>query len=158
MSIPEKLTVIQITTEENGRITSVNNYGCRILGYKNTEDCKGIMIQDLYAHPVDRDLYLKRLKTDGYVKDFEIRLKTANDSVITCLENAVLVRDEMTGAEYIESFITDISGFVDTNIATIKLNIQLADLNKKLKDAYNTMSQQEKLASVGELAAELPMR
>ncbi len=153
MSIPEKLTVIQITTEENGRLISANSYGCRILGYKNTEDCKGIMMQDLYAHPVDRDLYLKRLKTDGYVKDFEIRLKAANDSVITCLENAVLVRDEMTGAEYIESFITDISGFVDTNIATIKLNIQLADLNKKLKDAYNTMSQQEKLASVGELAA-----
>ncbi len=152
MKVPGKLTVICVTTLKDGTITGINDYGCGILGCSGGS-CAGMKIQDFHAHPVDRSLYLKRLETDGFVKDFEIRLRGADGSVITCLENAVLEESGNPGTAYIESFIIDISGFVDSSLAAIKLNIQLSELNKKLKDAYNTMSQQEKLASVGELAA-----
>ncbi len=152
MKVPGNMTIIQVTTLKDGTITAVNDYGCRILGCSGGS-CAGMKIQDFHAHPVDRKLYLKRLETDGFVKDFEIRLKSDGGAVITCLENAVLTVTGSSETEYIESLIIDISGFVDSSLAAIKLNIKLSELNKKLKDAYNTMSQQEKLASVGELAA-----
>ncbi len=147
MKIIDRGKIIFLVTDKAGRINSVNNYGLIMLGSSGSGGLVGKNIQDYYAHPVDRGLYLDKLEKNGFIKDFEIRLVNKSGEIITCLENAVILN------ERIESVIIDISDFINTNIETIKLNIQLADINKKLKDAYNTMAQQEKLASVGELAA-----
>lgn len=153
MEILKSGKIIYMITKQDGKIIYINNHGCYTLGFDDLHDLSGRNIQEFYIHPVDRNFYLERLEKHGFIKDFEIRFSGRDGTIKTYLENAIKLVNPSNGNTEIESVIIDISGFVDTNIETIKLNLQLADINKKLKDAYNTMAQQEKMASVGELAA-----
>lgn len=144
--------VLYLTTTKQGEIISINPYGAAFLQASSPSEVTGKCITDYYAHSVDRSVYLDRLEKEGKVQNFEIHLAVSG-KLHTCLENAVVKQKVSRDDWVIESVIIDISGFVDSNLQTLKLNLELATVNKKLKDAYNTMAQQEKMASVGELAA-----
>ena len=144
--------IIHLITSGSGDIVSINTYGAEFFHAVSPQSLTGKNINGFYANSVDREMYLQRLETKGWIENFEVHFSLGG-VVYTCLENAVLKRKTTHGEEEIESVIIDISGFVDSNIQTIKLNLELASVNKKLNDAYSTMAQQEKMASIGELAA-----
>ncbi len=152
MDIRNDGPVIYLTTTKQGEILSINPFGVAFLHASSPDEVTGKLITDYYAHSVDRSVYLSRLGKEGKVQNFEINF-AVQGKVYTCLENAVIHKILSPDKWEIESVIVDISGFVDSNLQTLKLNLELATVNKKLKDAYNTMAQQEKMASVGELAA-----
>lgn len=58
----------------DGKILAYNNATIRIMGY-TAEELEQINLRDIYHGPEERTHLLKRLQTEGSVRDFEVRLK-----------------------------------------------------------------------------------
>jgi two-component system, NtrC family, sensor kinase len=87
------------------------------------------------------------------MSDYEIVLKQADGSPIFCLETAQSIRDGSGSIIELQGTIKDISERIKNEQEIWKTNMELVESNMKLKQTQQLMVQQEKLASIGQLAA-----
>ncbi len=148
----DNCSFIFYATNMEGQILNLNNFGKGLLGITEEEIKNGINIKSYYVNPEDREYLLHQLELENISDNLEIRLLDTEGKIFTGHEHAYVDPDESEG-KIILSLINDISEFVSLNLNSARLNLELADANQKLQDAYNTMAQQEKMAAIGELAA-----
>lgn len=151
-SLVENSSILFYAATFDGRVLYLNDFGQKLLGLNKEEIDSGVNADSFYADPEDRKDLLTLLKSDNSVSDNEIRMISRDGKYITGHESAFSRQDDF-GEEIIYGIINDVSEFVNLNLNSARLNLELADANQKLQDAYNTMAQQEKMAVIGELAA-----
>jgi len=151
-SLVENSSILFYAATFDGRVLYLNDFGQKLLGLNKEEIDSGVNADSFYADPEDRKDLLTLLKSDNSVSDNEIRMISRDGKYITGHESAFSRQDDF-GEEIIYGIINDVSEFVNLNLNSARLNLELADANQKLQDAYNTMAQQEKMAAIGELAA-----
>jgi PAS domain S-box-containing protein len=151
-SLIENSSILFYAATFDGRILYLNDFGQKLLGLNKDEIDSVINAVSYYINPEERKDLLTLLKADNSISDNEIRMISRDGEYITGHESA-FCRKEDSGEKIIYGIINDVSEFVNLNLNSAKLNLELADANQKLKDAYNTMAQQEKMAAIGELAA-----
>jgi PAS domain S-box-containing protein len=87
--------IYQVSPE--GRFMSANPAAARIHGYESSEELidtiKDIGSQ-IYAYPEDRDKAIGLMREQGFIKDFEVRCRHKNGSIVWVSFNAKLVRDD----------------------------------------------------------------
>jgi len=77
----------------DGRVVDCNDTFVQLLGYENRDDILSRDIaQSYYADPADRNIFVQRMTKDGMVRNFEVRLRRRDGSVITVLENSYATR------------------------------------------------------------------
>jgi len=148
----DKSNILFYVTKLDGTILYLNTFGQKFLGITPEDILEGINSIQFYANPEDKKELDSIVFSGKEVFDIEIRLSAKNGKLITGHEYGCIQRDE-NGEKIIFGLINDISDFIELNLNTAKLNIEMAEANQKLQDAYNTMAQQEKMATIGELAA-----
>ena len=100
---------VYIATRE-GDIITVNPALVQMLGYDSPEDLKSIgRTTMLYVNPIDRERVFARLEAQGFVKNFEYRLRRKDGSEIVVLENSRAVYDDNGKVIAHEGTITDIT-------------------------------------------------
>lgn len=134
-------------------ITEINTAGVNLLRRSGKEDLVGKPFSDFVHNPEDRELLLRRVKEVGYASDYEIVLERGDGSVVFCLETAFAIRNPSGNIIELQGIIKDITDRMSRESALWKTNIELADANLKIQSAQALMVQQEKLASIGQLAA-----
>ncbi|MDA3937990.1 MAG: ATP-binding protein [Spirochaetia bacterium] len=144
--------ILFYVTNGDGTILFLNTFGQKLLGITPEDIVDGINSISFYADPEDKNDLDSILKSKKSVFDIEIRMKSKDGRLITGHEYGYIQKTEK-GEELICGLINDISDFIELNLSTARLNIEMAETNQKLQDAYNTMAQQEKMATIGELAA-----
>ncbi len=98
-------------TDLNGEIIFISSSVYRLSGYTFEETIGMKMAEEVYAFPEKRALFLKKLQQDGFVRNFQARLKRKDGSIWWASTNAHFSRDEdgnITGVEGITRDITDI--------------------------------------------------
>ena len=81
-----------------------------MLGYSSVEDLTAAgKTTALYVNPIDRERILARLEADGFVKNFEYRLRRKDRSEIVVLENSRAIYDDSGKIVGHEGTITDIT-------------------------------------------------
>ncbi len=80
-------------------------------------------------------------------------MKRRDGSKVIGLENSTTVEDQSGKVIGCQSTIKDISERMETERLIWKTNMQLLETNKKLKQTQSQLVHQEKLASIGQLAA-----
>jgi len=108
-----------------------------MLGYNSVEDLSHIPIQDLYYNKKDRGIFLKNLET-GRVRDLEMRFKRFDGSVIWCSMSSVSQENNL-GERYFITSLLDIT--------------QRKKMEEEKADLLIQLTQTDKLASIGQLAA-----
>ena len=96
-------------SEVGGSLVEVNQALVDIFGYDSLEELKKTKAQNLYYSLHDREIYINELKKNGFVKNFQMRMKKKDGSEIWILENVQLVKDLKTGKEFIEGTLIDIT-------------------------------------------------
>ena len=91
---------------EDGRILYINDKLAELIGY-SVNELIGRSTPDFYYDSEDRKTVLERLKSDGYLKDFETRIKKADGSVIWMLFSLVVT--QMAGEQVILGGLYDIT-------------------------------------------------
>jgi len=94
----------------DGEIIAANPALVEMLGFDSSDDLKAIGTTSmLYVNPVDRERVFARLEAQGFVKNFEYRLRRKDGREIVVLENARAVHDDDGNIIAHEGTITDIT-------------------------------------------------
>ncbi|MCA1949909.1 MAG: PAS domain-containing protein [Treponema sp.] len=141
------------TCDADDYITSMNAAGLRAFGFSSPQQILGKPFSKLLYNPEDRKVGLKRLFTNGNSASYETILKTFDDRLIYCMESIAILRDEHGKIRELQGIINDITEIIEKERELWHTNLELSELNSKLQKTQEMMVQQEKLASIGQLAA-----
>ena len=140
--------------DPDGRFTSINQAGLRLFGLAEKGDVIGHSFSEFLKTPADLDFVLERIRKDGFIADHELVIVRHGDgSVVFCLDTSHALRAAAGQIVAIQGSIKDISDRIRNERELWQMNLELSDLNMKLQQAQNMMVQNEKMASIGQLAA-----
>jgi PAS domain S-box-containing protein len=80
-------------TTPGGEWIDFNETALEMFGYSSREELMALPLPQLYEDPEYRPVFLERIETDGYVKEFPIRLKRNDGTVLDTLITAVPIRN-----------------------------------------------------------------
>ncbi|RLF51909.1 MAG: hypothetical protein DRN11_01975 [Thermoplasmata archaeon] len=92
--------------DENGKVVEVNPSIEKLFGYSE-EELKKMDLSRLYKDPRRREDFIKRVKRDGFVKNYEVEYVRKDGKIIIGNEFAILVKEGKK--EYIDGIIHDIT-------------------------------------------------
>ncbi|MHB9040214.1 MAG: PAS domain S-box protein [Melioribacteraceae bacterium] len=79
----------------DGKLIDLNPAGMELLGIKSRDQLAKIDItRDLYLKPEDRASIHEEVEKNGYVKDYELNLKTLNGEIIIVRETSTAIKDK----------------------------------------------------------------
>ncbi|MEJ2273939.1 MAG: EAL domain-containing protein, partial [Woeseiaceae bacterium] len=94
----------------DGEIIAANPALVEMLGFDSVEDLKAAgRTTVLYVNPIDRERVFARLEAQGFVRNFEYRLRRKDGSQMVVLENSRAIRDADGNLVAHEGTITDIT-------------------------------------------------
>lgn len=134
-------------------VASINNAGLRLFGTADRFEVLGRPFSHWVYCPEDRKHFLNKIGKDGFVVDHEIVLIRTDGTKLFCIETAQAVKDRHGKIIEIQGIFRDISERITMERNIWAMNVELAEANERLKATYKKMVQQEKLASIGQLAA-----
>ena len=80
-------------TSPEGSWIEFNDAILDMFGYENREEMFDVPVSSIYANPEERSAFIHLIEQDGYVKEYPIRLKQKDGTVIDTLITAVPVRN-----------------------------------------------------------------
>jgi diguanylate cyclase (GGDEF)-like protein/PAS domain S-box-containing protein len=86
-------------TTMDGRMVSFNPAFARILGYEEADELMAVadVSQAFYDRPEDRNDLLERLERDGFISDFELKVRRRDGAAAWLVVNARLTEEEGIG-------------------------------------------------------------
>lgn len=134
-------------------IASINPAGLALLGCKDRFEAVGRPFSDFVADRRDREVFLARIRGDGFVDDCEIVIRRPDGTEAFCVENASAVRDTAGRLTEVQGIVRDVTERVRSERELWRTNVELVEANIAIKKTQALVIQQEKLASIGYLAA-----
>ncbi len=96
-------------TSLDGKFVDVNQAGVEILGYENKEQLLRSKSTDTYLDPEERRRFQNEITREGFVKDFEVKLKRLDGTPMDTLITASARKDKEGQIIGYEGIIKDIS-------------------------------------------------
>lgn len=127
----ESKDAIYMSTAE-GTLIDVNPAAVELFGCQTKAEAMQIdIVHDLHVEAERREEFMRQMETDGFVKDFEFRLRQKTGKILTVLETA--------------------TGVQDTSKRTVMYRGILRDVTRQ-RDLERDLMQAQKLESIGTLA------
>lgn len=96
--------------DRDGNIVLASPSGVTLLGYNSVQDLIGLnLIRDVYVNPEDRIPLLAEIQQNGFVKNFETKIKRRDGTSVVVLVNSRTYVDENGKKLGIEGFLRDFS-------------------------------------------------
>ncbi len=125
-------------TDMKGRITFISPSVQKLSGY-TVEEAVGIkMAEEVYANPEEREIFLAELQKNGYVENFETKLKRKDGSIWWASTNAHVSKNKNGNVQGVEGITRDIT--------------KLKEAEEEQKALKAHLQQAQKMESIGTLA------
>jgi len=134
--------------DSTGSILSINQAGLRMLAYEELPS--GAVLH--FLNPT-LNFLLTQLKTQCMTNDLEVVLATNDNNSRFCIASFTVEYDGHADVKQINGVFKDISERIQIQRELWQANMELTTANEKLMANQIQMVQQEKLASIGQLAA-----
>ncbi len=141
---------IYFTITDEGIISFLNPAGKAFFGVNEAET--ELRLPDLFEHHIDYVTTQNILLEEGRLTECEVALKSSAGMrvmSITAIQNKNLEAKSCR----IKGLMHDVTEKIRSDQQSIKNNLELVELNKKLKETQAALIQNEKMASLGQLAA-----
>lgn len=137
-----------------GKFLAINPAGFELFGFETKDEIAALDISSsLCVEPERWNRLIQILNQQEFVKDFKIEMKKKNEAKLTVLITSVIIREENGNISGYSGIMRDITKQIHAEKKILEMNLELMTTNKRLKEAQSSMIQQEKLASIGQLAA-----
>jgi diguanylate cyclase (GGDEF)-like protein/PAS domain S-box-containing protein len=94
----------------DGRLRSVNPAFVAILGYRSAEELYALpSVATLYWNPADRAEFIRRVESEGEIRNAEFLVRRRDGEQLVILENSRAVRDTANRITHYEGTIADIT-------------------------------------------------
>ncbi len=80
-------------TDEAWNFVDVNQAASELLGYTE-EDFSALGVPGVFADPLQWDIFQQELKANGYIRDFEVKLRKKDGAKINCLATSTVRRTD----------------------------------------------------------------
>ncbi|WP_211531286.1 PAS domain S-box protein [Methanocalculus chunghsingensis] len=107
--IIDNLQDIYYRSDAEGMITMVNHSAASILGVASADEIVGRAASDFWAYPEERNEFLRQVRAEGKVSDYEATLKKADGILLPVSVSCRLLFDNSGNAAGIEGIIRDIT-------------------------------------------------
>ena len=134
---------IYINTHE-GEFINVNQAMLDLFGYKREEMIR-INTRRLYAHPQNRTKLLKEIDQKGLIKDYEIKLRKKDGSVMDCLLTTTALKPG-------DGSIIGYQGVIRDITAQKQAEMKLKEMNKHLEQTIESANQMAVEAEAANMA------
>jgi diguanylate cyclase (GGDEF)-like protein/PAS domain S-box-containing protein len=106
----ETITEGVYQSSRDGRLCSVNPAFVRILGFDSAEELYALpSVATLYWNPTDRAEFIRRVESEGEIRNAEFLVRRRDGEQVVILENARAVRDAGNRITHYEGTIADIT-------------------------------------------------
>ncbi len=92
----------------DGKMLEYSKSAKELLGYTDEELLK-MNIQDHYAYPEERDKFVRKILDEGYLENYELKLKKKNGALIDTLITAAIRRDASGTVIGLQGAVKDIT-------------------------------------------------
>jgi len=96
-------------TSVDQKLADVNRAGVDLFGYGSKEEMMQVYTRDAFFYPEDRERFRNAIAKEGFVKDFEVKLKKKDGAPIDALITAHARKDDSGNLVGYEGIIKDIS-------------------------------------------------
>jgi diguanylate cyclase (GGDEF)-like protein/PAS domain S-box-containing protein len=96
-------------TSRDGRILVANPAFVNMLGYGSAEELYGLPAIGLYWNPGDREIFKRRIESEGELRNEEYELRRKDGSKLVAVENSRVVRDARGRITGFEGTIADVT-------------------------------------------------
>jgi two-component system NtrC family sensor kinase len=139
---------------QNFKIRETNRAGLLLLGYDTMDEL--LQVEDMvniYQNPKNMAKWKQLMTERGFVKEFEATLVKKNGQLIAAHQTSCILRNSCDSPVLYVSVIRDITESMKNKMQVHKMNVDLIDSLYTLRKNQPKLIQQEKLASIGQLAA-----
>ena len=98
-----------LRTNLDGRILDCNHAMAKMAGFDSPQEVLARRVLDFYYSAEDRALLVERLKTEGYLTNFVMRLRRKDGSPVWLIANMNLTSPTASGSQIIEGTLVDIT-------------------------------------------------
>lgn len=153
-SVFDQLPDMMWICRQDGRLVEINSAGVKLLAYDSRNDILSRdYLYNLFQNHKNYLMWQKLMAKQGYVHDFEATLVRKNGSIVPVEITACPIRDEADRVYAYAGIARDITSGVKNVMDAHKKNVELIDSLLSVRNAQPKLIQQEKLASIGQLAA-----
>jgi diguanylate cyclase (GGDEF)-like protein/PAS domain S-box-containing protein len=96
-------------TSRDGRILVANPAFVNLMGYESAEELYQVPAAALYWYPSDRDTFVRRVESEGELRNEEYVLRRKDGSMLVVMDSSRVVRDEQGRVTGYEGTLTDIT-------------------------------------------------
>jgi two-component system NtrC family sensor kinase len=136
------------------KILDINQAGLNLLGYLSKEEFLALSnLVNIYHNPKNMENWKQLMEKQGHVKEFEATIVKKNGNLIAALQTSCIIKDSAGKPDVYASVIRDVTESMRNKMHVHKMNVDLIDSLYTLRKNQPKLIQQEKLASIGQLAA-----
>jgi PAS domain S-box-containing protein len=153
-TIFEELKDMVWISTPRGKLIDVNSAGVELLGFSSKEELFDLAsIAPLYQSLKNYSTWKRLMEEQGYVKDFEATMVKESGEIIAIIQSSCAIKDKNGRVVGYASIIRDITKNIRNEVDVHRANVELIDSLLHMKETQPKLIQQEKLASIGQLAA-----
>lgn len=130
--------MIYVSTPE-GKFIKVNPFGLELLGYTTDELLNLNIADDLFVNPNEREILLKKLNKNGFVKNYEVRVKTKEGTEIIVAETSFPIMGAEDKVVGYTGIIRDVTESKEHELLLLKYNNELAEVNQRLAESEDKL-------------------
>jgi len=120
----------------DGRLLTVNPALVKMLGYDSAEELLSKPIKELFFNPEEREDLVQKIEKNRELRNFELKLKRKNGSILYVLDNSRAKRDRKGKVISYEGTLTDIT---KRKTAEERLKMSYEKLKKIVESVINAM-------------------
>jgi PAS domain S-box-containing protein len=94
----------------DGKLLDVNQAGMDLFGYETKEELMKVDAKDIFLYHEEQKRFIRELMKEGFVKDFEVKLKRKDGTPIDVLVTSNVRKEDSGKIISYEGIIKDISG------------------------------------------------
>ncbi|MDP9014173.1 MAG: EAL domain-containing protein [Pseudomonadota bacterium] len=139
----------------DGRLLVVNPAFAQMLGYASAEEICRVPAGSLYWYPTDRDSYVRRMESDGEIRNVECVLRRKDGSMLVVVDNGRVVRDKHGRVSGFEGTIADITERKKAETAVFQAKERAQVTLQSIGDAVITTDSQGRVDYMNPVAESL---
>ncbi len=123
-------------TTVSGKILECNEAAAKMLGYSSASELLSLSTDSVYFDMAEREKYLKLLRVNNALTNYQSKLKRKDGSTLYLIENISLSNDPEIGEEVIEGIAIDITDNVRANEELQDSKNQFQSLVENISGVY----------------------